>query len=123
MKIPEAWVNIYATHAVRGELISQALEAAEELGYEAWAVKSQSDGILVPSDVFQFLYPSMAPGTDTLDLDDKIPVPDVVTVDLPEPVTDAEIRAWAREHDVEVNARGALSQSVRDAYAEREQLL
>ena len=130
MKLPEAWVSIYAPHVVRGELLAQIFPIAAELGYEPWVVKSQSDGFLIPSDVFAYLYPSQAPETETLNVVDpvipELPVPDLVTVELPEfpapvvpaePVTDAEIRAWAAANDVEVASRGALSQSVRDQYA------
>ena len=48
-------------HVVRGDAAHQLLEAAEELGYPADAVKSQTDGFRVPSAIYYHLFPSQVP--------------------------------------------------------------
>jgi hypothetical protein len=46
-------------HYVRGEMVTKLLAAAEQLGFPVSAIKSQSEGFLVPTEVHAYLFPSM----------------------------------------------------------------
>lgn len=48
-------------HVARGKIATQLLEAADELGYPPAAIRSQTDGFLVPSLVYYHLFPSQIP--------------------------------------------------------------
>lgn len=48
-------------HVARSEMATQLLEAADELGYPVAAIRTQTDGFLVPSLVYYHLFPSQIP--------------------------------------------------------------
>jgi hypothetical protein len=48
-------------HVARSNMATQLLEAADELGYPVEAIRSQTDGFLVPSKVYYHLFPSQIP--------------------------------------------------------------
>lgn len=53
---------LYALPSVaRGEIAQQLLDAAEELGYPVEAVKTHTEGFVVPSKIYYHLFPSQAP--------------------------------------------------------------
>lgn len=57
----EESVHYRVPHAATGKIATQLLEAADELGYPPAAIRSQSDGFLVPSLVYYHLFPSQTP--------------------------------------------------------------
>ena len=57
----EVSVDYRVPHVARGKIVSQLLEAADQLGYPPAAIRSQTDGFLVPSLVYYHLFPSEVP--------------------------------------------------------------
>lgn len=58
MTVPTSWTLVKMPHVVRGEWATLALQAAAELGYGPAAVRSQTDGFVVPTELYRHLYPS-----------------------------------------------------------------
>jgi len=48
-------------HVAQREIVTQLLAAANELGYPADAVKTHSEGFVVPSKIYYHLFPSQIP--------------------------------------------------------------
>jgi hypothetical protein len=57
----ETDVDYRVPYAARGKIATQLLNAAAELGYPVDAIRSQTDGFLVPSRVYFHLFPSQSP--------------------------------------------------------------
>lgn len=57
----EPTVDYRVPHIARGKIVTQLLQAADDLGYPPAAIRSQSDGFLVPSLVYYHLFPSQTP--------------------------------------------------------------
>lgn len=57
----EVSIDFKVPHVARREMATQLLEAADDLGYPVAAIRSQSEGFLVPSLVYYHLFPSQTP--------------------------------------------------------------
>lgn len=57
----EVSIDFKVPHVARREMATQLLEAADELGYPVAAIRTQSEGFLVPSLVYYHLFPSQTP--------------------------------------------------------------
>jgi hypothetical protein len=57
----EVSIAFKVPHVARSEMATQLLDAADELGYPVAAIRSQTDGFLVPSQVYYHLFPSQIP--------------------------------------------------------------